>query len=196
MLFSAASDMQSNRPARRPDHTLSQILGKDLIIRPLTAHDIEAFKAIRLLAISDSPSAVWPTADEEAQRTPGEVKARIEQTPVQIVFGAFSGVRLIGVAGLRRESLVQVAHKATLWGVFVHPEFRHAGIARQLFTHLREHALGTGILQIHLCVNAENARAKKLYQSMGFESFGLEPRAMRVGGRFYDEEHMWLRLDE
>jgi hypothetical protein len=34
-----------------------------------------------------------------------------------------------------------------------------------------------------------------LYRSLGFESFGVEPRAMRVGDRFYDEEHMVLRLD-
>jgi hypothetical protein len=31
---------------------------------------------------------------------------------------------------------------------------------------------------------------------LGFASFGVEPRAMRVGDRFYDEEHMVLRLDD
>jgi len=172
------------------------MLGEDRDIRPLTANDVEPYKTLRLLAISDSPSAVWPTADEEAQRTPAEIRARIVQTPTQIVFGAFSGPRLIGIAGLRRESLIQVAHKANLWGVFVHPAFRKDGVARQLFSRIREYAEETGVLQIHLCVNAENVRAKNLYLSIGFATYGLEHRAMRVDGRYYDEEHMWLRLGE
>lgn len=166
----------------------------DLDIRALTAKDVEAYKALRLVAISDSPTAVWPTADEEAQRTFKEIAARIEQTATQIVFGAFSGARLVGIAGLRRELLTQVAHKATLWGVFVQPQFRKGGVARKLFARIQAHAREIGVLQIHLCVNAENARAKQLYQSMGFQAYGLEPRAMRVGGRFYDEERMCLRL--
>lgn len=166
----------------------------DLAIRPLTGQDAAAFKALRLLAIRDAPTAVWPTADEEARRTLEEVAARIELTPTQVVFGAFSGARLAGMAGLRREPLTQVAHKATLWGVFVEPRFRKGGVARRLFARVAAHAQEIGVLQIHLCVNAENIRAKNLYLSMGFEVFGVEPRAMRVDGRFYDEEHMCLRL--
>ncbi|WP_419183232.1 hypothetical protein [Ralstonia solanacearum] len=34
-----------------------------------------------------------------------------------------------------------------------------------------------------------------LYRGVGFEAFGVEPRALCVGGRFYDEAHMVLRLD-
>jgi RimJ/RimL family protein N-acetyltransferase len=45
-------------------------------------------------------------------------------------------------------------------------------------------------------VNAENVRARNLYLSLGFKPFGLEPRAMRVGDRYFDEEHMVLSLDE
>jgi RimJ/RimL family protein N-acetyltransferase len=41
----------------------------------------------------------------------------------------------------------------------------------------------------------ENAAAQALYRSLGFKSFGIEPRAMRVGDKFYDEEHMVLQLD-
>jgi len=168
----------------------------NLEIRPLEVTDSEAFKQIRLQAISDSPSAVWPTREEEAGRTVEEVQARIKMTATQVVFGAFSGSKLAGIAGLRREALLQVAHKAVLWGVFVDPVQRKQGIARQLFARILAHAREEGIFQIHLCVNAENIKAKSLYQSLGFKSYGLEPRAMRVGDRFYDEEHMVLRLDE
>jgi hypothetical protein len=35
-----------------------------------------------------------------------------------------------------------------------------------------------------------------LYQLLGFEVYGLEPRAIRIGNRFYDEQRMVLRLDD
>jgi ribosomal protein S18 acetylase RimI-like enzyme len=70
-----------------------------------------------------------------------------------------------------------------------------AGIARKLFSCIRSHALETRVLQIQLCVNADNKRAQAFYDSLGFLRFGIEPRSMRVGEKFYDEEHMILRLD-
>lgn len=170
--------------------------GKTLDIRPLAAIDTQAFKEIRLKATLDSPIAILPTFNEEAQRTHEENLARIQQTENQIVFGAFSDMQLIGIAGLRRESLLQVSHKATLWGVFVHPERRKEGIARQILAKLVSYARSANVLQINLCVNAENPRAQDLYRSLGFKSFGIEPRAVRVGERFFAEEHMVLRLDE
>ncbi|WGG53526.1 GNAT family N-acetyltransferase [Rugamonas sp. DEMB1] len=171
-------------------------MNDEIDIRPLSSADSAAFRAIRLRAIVDSPSAVWPTLAEEEGRTQEEVMARIAQTDAQVVFGAFDGPRLIGIAGLRREVLLQVAHKATLWGVFVDPAWRKAGIARRLFALARAHAQRSGVLQIQLCVNAANLPAQSLYRALGFVGYGLEPRAMRVGERFYDEQHMALRLGE
>jgi ribosomal protein S18 acetylase RimI-like enzyme len=167
-----------------------------LEIRPLAAPDATAFRQIRLQAISDSPSAVWPTYEEEAKRTVKEIEARILRTDTQIVFGAFIDKDLVGIAGLRREPLDQVRHKAVLWGVFVSPDRRRDGLARKLFSRVQSFAREEGVRQIQLCVNAENVRARNLYRSLGFESFGVEPRAMRVGDKYFDEEHMVLRLDE
>src|SRR5471032_3102997 len=178
------------------DNHDQNLLKQDIRIRPLTEDDGIAFKQLRLAAIADSPNAVWPTATEEVMRKPAEVQARIKQTADQVVFGAFSDTRLVAIAGLRRESLTQVAHKATLWGVFVHPELRKEGVARKLFIGIEGYARRIGVLQIHLSVNSENHRAKNLYESLGFKPFGLEPRSMKVGTRFYDEVHMCLCLDE
>jgi RimJ/RimL family protein N-acetyltransferase len=163
-------------------------------IRPLAAPDAAAYKAMRLQAIADSPAAVWPTLEEEGARTLDEVRARIAMTAYQVVFGAFSDGELVGLAGLRREPLAQVAHKAIVWGVFVAPDYRRAGLARQLIERLAGHARDNRILQLHLAVNTDNQRARRLYQSIGFVSYGIEPCAMRVGDRFYDEEHMVLRI--
>jgi ribosomal protein S18 acetylase RimI-like enzyme len=180
-----------------PTLTIDQRMdAKNLDIRLLDVPDAAAFREIRLQAISDSPSAVWPTFEEEAKRTIEEVEARIQRRDTQFVIGAFIDMKLVGIAGLRREPLEQVRHKAVLWGVFISPDQRREGLARKLFSRVASRAREEGVLQIHLCVNAQNARAQNLYRSLGFRSFGLEPRAMRVGDKYFDEEHMVLRLDE
>jgi ribosomal protein S18 acetylase RimI-like enzyme len=167
-----------------------------LEIRPLAENDHAAFRRLRLEATADSPTAIAPTYQEEAGRTDEENRARIRRTDTQAVFGAFIDGQLAGIAGLRREPLEQLRHKATLWGVFIRPERRHEGLARALLSHVLSYAREEGVLQVQLCVNAENARARSLYHSLGFATYGLEPRAMRVGDRYFAEEHMVVLLDD
>ena len=164
-------------------------------IRLLQEDDWAAFQQLRIHATLESPLAIWPTRDEEARRTPAEVRARIAPTAYQAVFGAFAGRDLVAIAGVRREPLAQVAHKAMLWGVYVHPAHRRGGLARRLLGAACAHARAQGVLQIHLAVNAENPRALALYEALGFTVYGREPRTLRVDGVFYDEILMALPLD-
>jgi ribosomal protein S18 acetylase RimI-like enzyme len=163
-------------------------------IRPLCEDDWAAFRELRLRATVESPLAIWPTYDEEARRTPAEVRARIAPTAFQAVFGAFAGQELVAIAGVRREPLAQVAHKALLWGVYVDPAHRRGGLARRLLGAACAHARAQGALQVHLAVNAENPRALALYASLGFTAYGREPRALCVDGVCYDEILMTLAL--
>ncbi|MFM0648166.1 GNAT family protein [Paraburkholderia bryophila] len=165
------------------------------MIRLLTAADAGLFRSLRLLAVDNSPTSIWPTREEESARSTEQTIARIQSTELQAVFGAFADSELIGITGVRREPLVQVRHKATIWGVFVHPSRRGQGIAQSLLSAATVHASNEwDCVQLMLCVNAENVAARKLYVSQGFERFGVEPRAMQIDGRFYDEEHMVKRL--
>lgn len=176
-------------------HSLVIPLVRMVTVRLLDPHDAERFKALRLLAVDNSPTSIWPTRQEEMARSIEEIAARIRPTTTQAVFGAFDGGALVGITGVRREPLCQVNHKATIWGVFVSPSYRGRGIAQTLLSAATVHASNEWeTIQLMLCVNAENLPAKRLYASHGFQTFGLEPRAMKVGDRFYDEEHMCKQL--
>jgi ribosomal protein S18 acetylase RimI-like enzyme len=48
--------------------------------------------------------------------------------------------------------------------------------------------------QIVLSVATRQAAAKQLYRSFGFETYGTEPNALKVGSAYTDEDHMILRI--
>jgi ribosomal protein S18 acetylase RimI-like enzyme len=48
--------------------------------------------------------------------------------------------------------------------------------------------------QLVLTVTRSNQAAAKLYKGAGFVTFGLEPRAIKVDGEYFDKEHMFLFL--
>jgi RimJ/RimL family protein N-acetyltransferase len=162
--------------------------------RPVQPDEWSAFQALRLRSIVETPLAIYPTLEEERGRSPEQIRAKIARTPFQVVYGAYVDGALVGIAGLRREALEQVAHKGVLWGVYLHPDHRGGGNARNLLHALFDHARTEGVTQVHLSVNVENERAARLYRAMGFETYGREPQAMQVGGRYYDETLMVLRL--
>jgi RimJ/RimL family protein N-acetyltransferase len=171
------------------------MLCEALTLRPLTKTDVAAFSELRRKAIGDSPSSVWPTLEEETARSLDAIAAQIAETPEQIVFGVFDLHMLVGIAGLKREPFTQLRHKGVLWGVFVHPLYRNVGVARELLGAALMHARRMHLQQVHLRVNTENHRARRLYVTSGFSGYGVERRAMCVNGRYFDEEHMVLYLD-
>jgi RimJ/RimL family protein N-acetyltransferase len=79
----------------------------------------------------------------------------------------------------------------------VTPAWRAKGVARAMLIELlRQARLLPGVEQINLTVNANQAAARRLYSSLGFKAFGHEPRALKVGDGYVDEDHMVLRFSE
>jgi len=105
------------------------------------------------------------------------------------------GPELVGLAGCFRMEGRKHAHKTLVWGMYVAPEARGRGTGRALLDAAIARARAwPGVEQVQLAVMTANAQARALYVSAGFEVFGLERRALRVGDRYVDEEHMVLHL--
>ena len=159
--------------------------------RLLDAADAARFQTLRLRAVDTAPTSFLPTLDEESQVPVDEFATRITPSHERAVFGAFDGDTLVGITGVRRDARAKVAHKATIWGVFVDPAYRGRGIAQALLESATAHAAQAWqCKQLMLCVNEVNCTAERLYASQGFVRFGTEPRSLFVDGRFYDEHHM------
>ena len=164
-------------------------------IRTLEPSDVEAYRALRLEGLRDSPEAFSSDYAENA-RFPLETFAqRIAAERNRWVLGAFDADALVGVAGYMREQGAKVDHRAMVWGMYVTPRARGRGVGAELLAELIARARAQpGLEQLHLSVTAGNASARDLYARAGFVGCGIEPRTMRVAGRFLDEEHMTLDL--
>jgi ribosomal protein S18 acetylase RimI-like enzyme len=62
--------------------------------------------------------------------------------------------------------------------------------------HALRHAASIGVRQVLLGVNSANTAATRLYQSLGFQDFGLERGFLLIDGQLYDEIHMVRVLDQ
>ena len=56
------------------------------------------------------------------------------------------------------------------------------------------HARASGLELLVLTVTEGNTPATRLYEDVGFVRFGLEPRAIKVGGQYLAKAHMALVL--
>jgi ribosomal protein S18 acetylase RimI-like enzyme len=93
-----------------------------------------------------------------------------------------------------REASVRERHKGHIYAVYVTSAHRGKGVGRALIGAVIERAKSDSSLeQILLAVASQNA-AKQLYSSLGFERYGTEPRALRVGSEYVDEDQMILRI--
>ena len=111
------------------------------------------------------------------------------------MYGAYAGDRLVALAGLARETRMKNRHKATVFGMYVDPGFAGRGIGRALLAHvIAEARRQPGLLQLGLTVTDGNAAAAALYEHAGFRSFGVEPRAIGIDGKYYGKNHMILFL--
>src|SRR3989442_2403705 len=164
-----------------------------MIARVLTEADAPAFYALRQRALREHPEAFGMSPEEVG---PVEVVAERfrAETASSFVMGAFDP-GLVGIVGCVRERGVKQRHVAMIWGMYVAPEARGGGVGRRLLAAAIEQARRWPDLeQLCLDVVTVQTEARALYLACRFEIVGLKRRRVKVGDRYYDEEHMELLL--
>ncbi|MEK9197106.1 MULTISPECIES: GNAT family N-acetyltransferase [Bacillales] len=167
-------------------------------IRILKQEDAQVYQSLRLRALQTNPEAFGSTYEREVAFTQEMVEERIRATEDSYGLGAFDEKgELLGVVRFVRETGMKEKHKGTIYGMYVAPETRGQGVGKALLQEVISRAKDfEGVEQIRLQVVSTNESAKKLYQSLGFETYGVEPRALLHNGQYLDEDMMVLFLNK
>lgn len=159
------------------------------VIRAATEQDAELFRDLRLEALRQHPEAFSSDYETSAKWPLDKWKERLRGNDGvnSITYLACLDDVLIGMMGIYRASSAKIRHNGTIWGVYVRPSYRKQGVGQGLIEACAKWASQRGIEIIKLGVVSRNSAAIQLYTRGGFNVYGVEPRALRVNNRYYDE---------
>lgn len=168
----------------------------ELTIRALIEADLPAYKALRDHALAHHEDAFTSDAVTEAGRTAQSYAGRLgREGNDSFTLGAWRGDRLVGAITCERDPRTKVRHVGHVIGTMVHMDEHRRGVGSTLLDALIARAGADDELhQLTLTVTDGNDAAERLYARAGFVRYGTLPRAIRVGGRFFDKHHMVLSL--
>lgn len=164
-------------------------------IRSLEERDLPSYRALRLQALTECPTAFGATPESELALSDAQILGCFGDTGGRAMWGGFddSG-QLFGFLGLYRDQGEKVAHKGHLFAMYVTQQARGQGLARKLLQTAIVHGRSLKLRQLLLSCNARNHNALRLYEQSGFGRYGLEPAALCIAGHFFDEVLMVQEL--
>ncbi len=167
-------------------------------IRLLTAQDGSQFQKLRLEALQENPEAFLATFDNESSRHEDSFSQELDAVYAPPHFG-FWGMfddedQLVAFCRITSSYLPKQLHIVSLFSLYVTPNARHQGRAKELLDHITAELKKAGIEQVYLTVISGNQPALELYLKYGFEQCGTRPQSVKWQGQYFDEIEMRLRL--
>ncbi len=162
-----------------------------MIVRRLGKSDLNILKKLRLNSLKLDPDNFASDYEDWVAKSDDEWRAYLDEP----VFAAFVEEDAVGLIGLIPQTKSRMAHRAGVGMVWVEPSARGSGVSDALMTAVLDEARRSGLLQIELSVNAENARAVAFYEKHAFSVFGRLPRGFRTSVGFVDDLLMVRKLD-
>ncbi len=162
----------------------------------MIADDAEAWWHLRLEMLRNDSASFADSAEEHENSSIEKARKHLGagHPSENFVIGSFESGSLTGTAGFFRRGHNKERHKGHIWGVYVRPESRGKGVARALMQEvIRRARQMEGLEQITLVASA-HLPARKLYESLRFESYGTERRSLKIGAEYVDDVLMVLWL--
>ncbi len=141
----------------------------------ISANDWDKFKAARIRAVADSPSAFGDTLEQ--------VESYPDNYWVEGIKN--SQVFVINIDGDYVATVVLKQDDDGVWSIkslWTEPEYRGNGLATQLLHTVIDTAKATGITEIELGINCSQSAAITLYESFGFRTVKAIPNVSMGDG--------------
>lgn len=162
----------------------------DISVRQLTEDDWEAYRAVRLDALTESPEAFVATSEQEKAFPEQEWRDRMKRSTRLLaeVEGATTGVVSVGEVRTGDQPTV-----SELFGLWVRPASRGSGVASALVRAGAEAAREAGKSHLAYWVGTDNGRAVAFASGFGFRPTDSR-RPMRVVSADDGEEEICMVL--
>ena len=168
--------------------------GEVLTVRSLCADDAEALSAFRNATYSETYfMARYP---EECASLEAVQKglAGSESSALNFEVGAFAGEKLVGEFGVAQlRPHIKYRHRAGM-GISVLKDYWGCGLGSYLMQLAIDQTRANGFEQLELGVYSDNARAIHLYEKVGFERYGIQPRAFKLKDGTYRDEIIMVKM--
>lgn len=165
-----------------------------LLIRTLTESDAEA--VLEHLKMTCGETDYLSKYEDEVDITLDGERAflnNLEKEESALMLGGFLDGELAVVASiLPISNRDRMRHRGGL-GICVQKRYWGLGIGKALLVTLMDEAKQAGFEQVELEVAAENERAVKLYETCGFEQYGVRKKGMGLRDGSYLDEVLMLR---
>ncbi len=163
----------------------------NIIVRVASFADVTQFRALRLFALQDAPTAFSADYQINLKAPKSFWEGRLKPDEHGNIFFAQHEKELIGMAGIRKGDSPKTRHSAGIWGVYVRPEWRGLHTAEALIETCIEWGKARGVNLFKLGVVTTNASAVRCYERCGFKTYGTDPRGIFYEGQYYDEYMMY-----
>ena len=163
--------------------------GKEIVLR--SAHEDEAEMLVSYLKtvtgqtrfLMKEPDEIHLTVDMEKEFIRGYNESDDSLFMLSFVDGKHAGTcSFKSLAGSRRAK-----HRAGV-GIALYLEYTNFGLGRLMLERILQTVKEQGFEQAELSVHSENARARHLYESVGFKECGRIPNASKYDDGTYSDD--------
>lgn len=162
-----------------------------ILYRRLTSDDTNMYRMLRLRALKEHPHAFLESYAEALEKAESNFLERIEKS---FIFGSFFQGLLVGTSLLAPMQGILQRHKGYIGAVYVAPEMRQNGIARQLLSTAIDQARAMGLELLQLGVNAHNPVSVSFYKSLGFEEYGIDRHVTKLSDGSYVDDILMVKF--
>jgi GNAT superfamily N-acetyltransferase len=162
----------------------------------LNGANASAYRALMLEAYEQAPDAFTSTAAERRAEPDAWWVRRIGSADgLATSFGAWREGRLVGTVALEYSAKPKTRHSALVIGLYVQPSQRGHGVGLALMKAAVAAASSRPeILALNLTLTEGNLPALRLYGSVGFVTWGMQPWAIRTDTGLKAKVHMALAI--
>lgn len=146
-----------------------------ITIRPLTAADVSAFRALRLEAVAKDGLYFATSYEAEATRPPDAWREQCAEVNRRCVLGLFDRGQLVGISALEPWSEDASGATVVLRSSYIAPTYRGQGLAKPLFATRLQWAAAHDYRCAVLFIREGNAASTGLHVQFGARYWFTKP---------------------